>query len=214
MADKGFCPLDWWNIQSTFAYNLRFPGQYYDPETGLNQNWNRDYDPIVGRYIESDPIGLHGGINTYSYTGSAPVQRTDVAGLDYWLEGALPSEGGLGFHQKICVGKPEGSRFCISYGEPEDQDGCLFHCKGHVYNNSLPVPLGRGPVIPGYYRITDSATDDKVAAIFWLLLSYGDNKYSVIGNSCRNFSQDLFSALVATYGGEIPIPSNPRAGMR
>jgi len=42
---------------------LRFPGQYYDAETGLNQNWNRDYDPLTGKYVESDPIGLQGRIN-------------------------------------------------------------------------------------------------------------------------------------------------------
>jgi len=39
----------------TFPYNLRFPGQYYDAETGLSQNWNRDYDPIVARHVESAP---------------------------------------------------------------------------------------------------------------------------------------------------------------
>jgi RHS repeat-associated protein len=43
-----------------FAYGLRFPGQYADPETGLNYNYFRDYDPAVGRYIQSDPIGLDG----------------------------------------------------------------------------------------------------------------------------------------------------------
>jgi RHS repeat-associated protein len=58
-----------------FAYNLRFPGQYYQAETGLNQNYNRDYDPLVGRYIESDIIGLEGGINTYTYVSDDPVRH-------------------------------------------------------------------------------------------------------------------------------------------
>lgn len=67
---------------STFPYNLRFPGQYYDSETGLNQNWNRDYDPLTGRYIESDPVGLAGGsYSTYSYAGDSPVADWDESGL-------------------------------------------------------------------------------------------------------------------------------------
>jgi len=65
----------------TFPYNLRFPGQIYDSATGLNQNWNRDYDPIVGRYLESDPVGLAAGVNTYSYVKNKPVGRTDAQGL-------------------------------------------------------------------------------------------------------------------------------------
>lgn len=43
---------------------LRFPGQYADTQTNLHQNWSRDYDPSLGRYIQSDPIGLMAGINT------------------------------------------------------------------------------------------------------------------------------------------------------
>jgi RHS repeat-associated protein len=66
------------------AYNLRFPGQYFDRETNTHYNYFRDYDPNTGRYVQSDPIGLQGGLNTYSYAESAPNMLTDPLGL--WVK--------------------------------------------------------------------------------------------------------------------------------
>lgn len=66
---------------NAFEMNLRFPGQYYDAETGLNYNYFRDYEAATGRYIQSDPIGTYGGFATYSYSAQNPTASFDRYGL-------------------------------------------------------------------------------------------------------------------------------------
>ena len=76
---------------------LRLPGQYYERETGLHYNYFRDYDPSTGRYIQSDPIGLEGGINTYAYVESNPLNSFDPWGLRPIGGGSIhPHPGGWG----------------------------------------------------------------------------------------------------------------------
>jgi RHS repeat-associated protein len=69
-----------------FSLNLRFPGQYFDAESGLHYNWHRYYSPKLGRYISSDPIGFEGGLNTYGYVEANPLSKSDPMGLYSWSD--------------------------------------------------------------------------------------------------------------------------------
>ena len=59
----------------SLTFNLRFPGQYFDAETSTHYNINRDYNPVTGRYIQSDPIGFDGGVNTYGYVNGNSLKN-------------------------------------------------------------------------------------------------------------------------------------------
>ncbi|WP_442755792.1 RHS repeat-associated core domain-containing protein [Methylocystis sp. JAN1] len=82
--------ISWWAVYSPFGtvyatggalqQDMRFPGQWFQLESGLAYNWNRHYDATLGRYVQPDPIGLEGGRSLYGYVGGNPASYIDPAG--------------------------------------------------------------------------------------------------------------------------------------
>lgn len=99
------------------VYNPRFPGQYFDRESGLHYNYFRDYDPRVGRYVEADPIGLVGGINLYQYARLNPLSYADPDGLHPLIGVAIASAAVLFDVTSVANGEPPGGGLGMASGK-------------------------------------------------------------------------------------------------
>jgi len=138
-----------------FTFNLRFPGQYFDVETGLSYNYFRDYDPAIGRYEQSDLIGLEVGLNTYAHVNGNPISFVDLFGLQALLpSGANWSSATV---SNACVVTPQ------SCACPDDYwDRYLQHVDQYTVNigpyavalagglwpkSLVPRTVGRGPLL-------------------------------------------------------------------
>lgn len=113
---------------------LRFPGQYDEPETRLHYNYHRFYDPTTGRYIQSDPIGLRGGINTYLYSRANPIRYIDPLGLETTV--VTVRDFGVGSHSAVHVDNG-------GYGQP-----ALYDPAGSYVPPST-TPRGSGDLFEG-----------------------------------------------------------------
>ena len=114
-----------------FTFDARFPGQWLDEESGLFHNMFRDYMPENGRYLQSDPIGLEAGWNTYSYVGSNPMSGVDFWGLDTFVLGF--HEVGLNqYHGKITRYSDAGQVLQTYGAGPDDRGGLLGRLKADI----------------------------------------------------------------------------------
>ena len=124
----------------TVGYNLRFPGLIFDGRAGLHQNGFRDYDPAVGRYVESDLIGLQGGIDTYAYVGANPLTYVDPWGL-------AQCTFSISEHSITCVSNDERS----AVTSPQGISSGLGACKNSNGCSSLKM---LGPVTLDTYNVS------------------------------------------------------------
>jgi RHS repeat-associated protein len=152
----------------SITQNLRLPGQYADAETGFYQNGFRDYAPLWGRYLESDPIGLYGGTNTYAYLEANPIGHTDIFGLaktdkwfgfdnrdfQWWVHNCYKESGDPDISSRDQM-KDIYAEY-VAAGSPP---------RGRCFNNPPPPPVSAPAPAP--YCPPKGATKDAANLIMW-----------------------------------------------
>jgi len=204
---------------------LRYPGQYFDAETGLNQNYFRDYDPAVGRYVESDPIGLHGGIDTYAYVGSNPLTYVDPWGLAACMYA-------IAEHAIICLAN-DGSSGVYSnkgissgLGVCKDKSSCsALNFSGPVTPDTYNVSANTLPGRQGWWALQSTSWTPGVDGVMCRLLlkRCGFNLHlGTYSEGCITFdkndptARDTFDKISTLFSADAPnntltvIPNMPK----
>jgi RHS repeat-associated protein len=189
---------------SPYAFDLRLPGQVHDNETGLDQNNARDYDSAIGKYVESDPLGLLGGLNTYAYANSNPLLVFDPFGTDVWLAGR-GSGSPTPLHETINIGDYSSGKYQTFSFEMD-----LNHPpQGVVYQES---PDGQGGKIL-VFKKTTPAQDAQFLP--FVKNQVGGRATYLLDDTCISWSERQFSfapGVVSTPPAQIdPPPLTPGA---
>ena len=145
------------SVTGPAATPVRFPGQYADAESSLYYNYFRDYDPSLGRYVQSDPIGLEGGPNQYLYVFARVIISTDYYGLEALAFGDNPGDGSN--PQRVCPPVPfSPMREDVDWNIEDAQDDSYLEWYKKVRNSGQWDYKQRNPAYEGFGNFNYGAT--------------------------------------------------------
>ena len=188
--------------------DARFPGQWFQAESGLHQNWMRDYDPTTGRYIQADPLGLVDGPSVYNYALQNPGRFVDPRGTDAYVSITPDAAQGMGH---VGVSTDQGTGPSQTYGKYCAQTGlaCITGTDAEMRPDDMSKvsEVMRFPMSPKSTAKVEACIQRKIA---------NPGTYRLVGASCVNAVRDCLREGGAYWGSRwrpnVGFENNKKAG--